>query len=49
MYAVTLNGELVAKDFKTKPEAQEYVKFRNPQMRVINQNSKEFIKLDKRR
>lgn len=48
MFAVILNEGIVARDFPTKYSALEYVKFHNPKMKVINQNSKEFLKLDKR-
>ncbi len=45
MYAVVNNTGLVAKDFRTRPEALAWCKqFDNPGLRVINQDSKEFLK-----
>lgn len=45
MYAVVNNTGLVAKDFRTRPEALAWIKqYNNPALRVINQNSKEFLK-----
>ena len=45
MYAVVNNTGLVAKDFRTRPEALAWIKqHNNLTLRVINQNSKEFLK-----
>jgi hypothetical protein len=47
MYAViTSNGALVARDFRTHPEALSWTKQFNTPLRVISQNSKEFIKIE---
>jgi hypothetical protein len=48
MFAVVNNTGLVAKDFPTKPAALAWIKqFNNPALRVINQDSKEFLKFQK--
>lgn len=48
MYAVVNNSGLVAKDFRTRPEALSWIKqFGNPALRVISQNSKEFLRYGK--
>ena len=45
MYAVVNKFGLVAKDFRTRPEALAWCKqYNNPALRVINQNSLEFLK-----
>lgn len=44
MYAVVNNSGLVAKDFRTRPEAIHWMKQFDYPMRVINQDSKEFLK-----
>lgn len=45
MFAVVNSKGLVAKDFPTKPVALAWIKqYNNPTLRVINQNSKEFLK-----
>lgn len=46
MYAVVNNTGLVAKDFRTRPEAIHWMKQFDSPMRVINQDSKEFLKLE---
>jgi hypothetical protein len=47
MYAVVNNTGLVAKDFRTRPEALAWAKQFDIPMRVINQDSKEFLKFQK--
>ena len=48
MFAVVNSKGLVAKDFPTKPAALAWIKqFDNPELRAINQNSKEFLKFQK--
>lgn len=45
MYAVVNSKGLVAKDFPTKPAALAWIKqFDNPALKVIDQDSKEFLK-----
>ena len=47
MYAVvTSTGALVARDFRTRPEALSWVKRSNIPLRVISQDSKEFVKIE---
>lgn len=48
MYAVVNSKGLVAKDFRTRPEAIHWTKQFDYPMRVIDQNSKEFLRYDKR-
>jgi hypothetical protein len=48
MYAVVNNSGLVAKDFPTRPAALAWAKQFDIPMRVINQNSKEFLKYERR-
>lgn len=45
---VTKEGWLIARDFRTKPEALHWMKMYNKPMRVINQFSKEFILVEER-
>lgn len=48
MFAVVNSKGLVAKDFPTKPAALSWIKqFNNSALRVINQDSKEFLKFQK--
>ena len=48
MFAVVNNTGLVAKDFRTRPEALAWIKqYDNPTLRVISQDSKEFLKYGK--
>ena len=48
MFAVVNSKGLVAKDFPTKPAALAWIKqYNNPALRVINQDSKEFLKFQK--
>ena len=47
MYAVVNNSGLVAKDFRTEPEALAWAKQYDTPMRIINQDSKEFLKFQK--
>lgn len=44
MYAVVNNSGLVAKDFRTRPEALAWCKQFDTPMKVISQDSKEFLK-----
>ena len=46
MYAVVGKLGLVAKDFRTRPEALAWVKQYNTPMRVIRQDSKEFLRYE---
>lgn len=46
MYAVVNSKGLVARDFRTRPEAIHWMKQYDSPMRVIDQNSKEFLKLE---
>lgn len=47
MYAViTSTNALVARDFRTRPEALGWAKQFNTPLRVISQDSKEFIKIE---
>lgn len=48
MHAVVNSKGLVAKDFPTKPAALAWIKQFNTPMRVISQNSKEFLKYERR-
>ena len=49
MFAVINNTGLVAKDFRTRSEALAWVKqFDNPTLKVINQNSKEYLKYERK-
>ena len=49
MWAVVTNTGLVAKDFPTKPAALAWIKqYDNPALRPINQNSKEYLKYERR-
>lgn len=48
MFAVINNTGLVAKDFPTKPAALAWIKqFDNPALKVIDQNSKQYLKYGK--
>lgn len=48
MYAVVNNSGLVAKDFRTRPEALSWIKqYNDSTLRVISQNSKEFLRYGK--
>ena len=44
MFAVINNTGLVAKDFPTKPAALAWCKQFNTPMRIVSQDSKEFLK-----
>ena len=44
MFAVVNNKGLVAKDFRTRPEALAWCKQFDIPMRVISQNSAEYLK-----
>jgi hypothetical protein len=44
MYAVVNNKGLVAKDFPTKPAALAWCKQFDTPMRIVSQDSKEFLK-----
>lgn len=46
MYAVINSKGLVARDFRTRPEAIHWAKQFDSPMRVISQDSKEFIKFE---
>lgn len=49
MFAVVNNIGLVAKDFRTKPEALAWIKqYNNPELKVISQNSKEYLKYERK-
>lgn len=48
MYAVVNSKGLVAKDFPTKPAALAWAKQFDTLMRVINQNSKEYLKYERK-
>lgn len=49
MWAVVTNTGLVAKDFPTKPAALSWIKqYNNPALKVINQNTKQFINYERR-
>jgi hypothetical protein len=48
MYAVVNNKGLVAKDFPTKPAALAWIKQYDIPMRVINQNSKGYLKYERK-
>lgn len=47
MFAVVNNTGLVAKDFPTRPAALAWIKQYETPMKVINQDSKEFLKFQK--
>lgn len=47
MYAVVNSKGLVAKDFRTRPEALAWAKQFDTPMKVINQNSKAYLKYGK--
>lgn len=48
MYAVVNNTGLVAKDFRTRSEALVWIKqYSNLTLKVIDQDSKEFLKYGK--
>lgn len=44
MFAVVNDTGLVAKDFRTRPEALAWCKQFDTPLKVINQDSKEFLK-----
>ena len=46
MYAVVNSKGLVARDFRTRPEAIHWAKQFDTPLRVISQDSKEFIKIE---
>lgn len=48
MFAVVNNTGLVAKDFRTRPEALAWCKQFDTPMKVINQNSKEYLKYERK-
>ena len=49
MFAIVNNIGLVAKDFRTKPAALAWIKqYNNPALKVINQNSKEYLKYERK-
>ena len=48
MYAVVNSKGLVAKDFRTRPEAIHWMKQFDSPMIVINQDSKEFLKFNQK-
>lgn len=48
MYAVVNNTGLVAKDFPTKPAALAWAKQYETSLKVINQDSKEFLNYERR-
>lgn len=48
MYAVVNNSGLVAKDFRTRPEALDWAKQFDTPMRVVNQNNKEYLKYERK-
>lgn len=48
MFAVVNNTGLVAKDFRTKPAALAWCKQFNTPMKVISQNSKEYLKYERK-
>ena len=47
---ITKNKSIIARDFRTKPEALSYLKFKDKNItsgwKVIDQNKKEFIMID---
>ena len=48
MFAVVNGKGLVAKDFPTKPAALAWIKqYDNPALKVIDQNSKQYLKYGK--
>jgi hypothetical protein len=47
MYAVVNSKGLVAKDFPTKPAALSWIKQFDTPMKVINQDSKEYLRYGK--
>lgn len=48
MYAVVNSKGLVARDFRTRPEALHWMKQYNSPMRVISQDSKEYLKYERK-
>ena len=48
MFAVVNSKGLVAKDFRTRPEALAWIKQFDTSMKVINQNSKEYLKYERK-
>lgn len=48
MFAIVNNTGLVAKDFRTRPEASAWCKQFDAPMKVINQNSKEYLKYERK-
>lgn len=48
MYAVVNSKGLVAKDFPTKSAALAWIKQYETPMRIINQNSKEYLKYERK-
>jgi hypothetical protein len=46
MYAVVGKLGLVAKDFRTRPEALSWIKQYDTPMRIIRQDSKEFLRYE---
>lgn len=47
MWAVTKNGWLVARDFRTKPEALAWTKQFNYPMQVISQDTQQFCQIER--
>jgi hypothetical protein len=49
MYAVVNSKGLVAKDFRTRPEALAWIKhYNDPTLRIINQNTQKFRSYERR-
>lgn len=48
MFAVVNNIGLVAKDFRTRPEALAWCKQFDTSMKVISQDSKEYLKYERK-
>ena len=48
MFAVVNSKGLVAKDFRTRPEALAWCKQFDIPMKVINQDSKEYLKYERK-
>lgn len=49
MYAVVNSKGLVAKDFRTRPEALAWIKqYNDPTLRIINQNTQNFRNYERR-
>lgn len=48
MYAVVNNSGLVAKDFRTRPAALAWIKQFDTSLKVISQNSKEYLKYERK-